>query len=75
MARAWQSKGGARRKFGLYLRHDDIGAGMLEMAGSRREVVAWARAHHHPETWSTTGIPDAVARALAIADGEQIPNS
>jgi putative nucleotidyltransferase with HDIG domain len=75
MARAWQSKGGTRRRFGLYLRHDDVGAGMLEMAGSRREVIAWARAHHHPEMWATTGIPEPVARALAIADGEQIANS
>ena len=75
IAPAWQAKGGVRRKFGLYLRHDEIGAGMLEMAGSRREVVAWARAHHHPETWETIGIPAAVAHALARADGETVANS
>jgi putative nucleotidyltransferase with HDIG domain len=75
MARAWQSKAGMRRRFGLYLRHDEVGAGMLEMAGSRREVIAWARAHHHPEAWPATGIPEPVARALAVADGEQIAAS
>jgi putative nucleotidyltransferase with HDIG domain len=71
VAAAWQARGGIARRFGLYLRHDEIGAGMLEMAGSRPEVVAWARVHHHPERWDTTSVPPDVAAALARADGER----
>jgi putative nucleotidyltransferase with HDIG domain len=70
VAPAWQARGGIARRFGLYLRHDEVGAGMLEVAGSRPEVVAWARVHHHPERWDEANIPEAVARALARADGE-----
>jgi HD domain len=72
MAPAWQSRGGIRRKFGLYLRHDEVGAGMLEMAGARPEAIAWARTHHHPEQWEQLSIPLDVARALARADGERV---
>jgi hypothetical protein len=72
MALAWQSRGGVRRRFGLYLRHDDVGAGMLEMAGARPDAVAWARAHHHPEQWEQLTIPLPVAHALARADGERV---
>ena len=31
---------------------------------------AWAGAHHRPDRWGATGIPPAVCRALAAADGE-----
>jgi hypothetical protein len=75
VAPAWQARGGIARRFGLYLRHDDVGAGMLELAGSRPEVVAWARVHHHPERWDEVNIPAAVARALARADGERAPTA
>jgi putative nucleotidyltransferase with HDIG domain len=70
MAPAWQAHGGVRRKFGLYLRHDEIGAGMLEIAGADPAVIAWARAHHHRDTWDTLPIPPDIAHALAKADGE-----
>ncbi len=69
-APAWQARGGIARRFGLYLRHGEVGAGMLELAGACPEVVAWARVHHHPERWAETTIPPAVAAALARADGE-----
>ena len=72
IAPAWQARGGISRRFGLYLRHDEIGAGMLQMADARIEAVAWARAHHHPETWDDLSIPREVATALARADGEKI---
>jgi putative nucleotidyltransferase with HDIG domain len=72
MAPAWQSKGGIRRRFGLYLRHDEVGAGMLELAGAAPEVVAWARDHHHPDRWEALAIPPEVVRALARADGERV---
>jgi putative nucleotidyltransferase with HDIG domain len=72
VAIAWQARGGISRRFALYLRHDEIGAGMLQMAGARPEVVAWAGAHHHPERWGELPIPIDVANALAVADGERV---
>jgi hypothetical protein len=71
VAPAWQARGGIARRFGCYLRHDEIGAGMLELAGSRPEVVAWARVHHRPDRWDETTIPPDMATALARADGER----
>jgi hypothetical protein len=72
MARSWQARRGFARRFALYLRHDEIGADMLRMAGARAETIAWAGAHHHPETWPDLAIPLDVARVLARADGERI---
>jgi len=72
LAPAWQARGGISRRFGCYLRHDEIGADMLQMAGARDAAVAWARAHHHPETWAALPIPLDVAQALARADGEPV---
>jgi hypothetical protein len=70
MAPAWQARGGIARRFGLYLRHDEIGAGRLRMAGARAATIEWAAVHHHPERWDTLSIPRAVVEALARADGE-----
>jgi hypothetical protein len=70
MAPAWQKRGGIARRFGLYLRHDEIGAVRLQMAGARAEAAEWAGAHHHPERWDALRIPRNVAEALARADGE-----
>ena len=39
-------------------------------AGARPDVAAWAGAHHRPDRWAATGIPETVCRALADADGE-----
>jgi hypothetical protein len=50
--------------------HDDLGAALLRDTGARIEVAAWAEAHHRPDRWADTGIPLAVCRALAAADGE-----
>src|SRR5690348_13094971 len=47
IAPAWQQRGGVARRFALYLRHDEVGAGILRMADARPEAVAWAAAHHH----------------------------
>ena len=55
---------------GRYLRHPEIGAGMLQEAGARAEVVAWAAAHHDPAHWPVDHIPADVCAALARADGE-----
>jgi hypothetical protein len=55
---------------GRYAAHDDLGADLLRRAGARLAVVAWAAAHHRPDRWAGTGIPETVCRALADADGE-----
>jgi len=75
MAPAWQDRRGIARRFGLYLRHDEIGAVRLQMAGARAEAVEWAGAHHHPERWDTLRLPRTVAEALARADGERPPET
>lgn len=51
---------------GRYLRYPERGAELLAGAGSRPEVVAWAREHHHrPDEWT---LPPRWAQALAAAD-------
>jgi hypothetical protein len=70
-ARAWADGGGTvRSRIGRYAAHDDLGAELLRAAGARAEVAAWAGAHHRPERWPATGIPESVCRELAAADGE-----
>jgi hypothetical protein len=67
-AEAWSTKRGFTRKVGLYLRHDELGAQRLELAGSDPLTVTWAREHHlPPERWTLD--PD-VAAALKAADDD-----
>ena len=61
-----------RGRMGRYVAHDDLGAALLQRAAARPEIVAWAGAHHRADCWSGTGIPAAVCRALARADGEPV---
>jgi hypothetical protein len=69
--REWADRpGSVRARIGWYAAHDDLGAELLRTAGARPEVAAWAGAHHRPERWPGTGIPETVCRALATADGE-----
>jgi len=57
-----------RGRIARYLRHDAIGAELLEEAGADPLTVAWAREHHRPESdWS---VPEAVGRALRDADDD-----
>ncbi|MDP1820888.1 MAG: hypothetical protein Q8K58_13505 [Acidimicrobiales bacterium] len=51
-----------------YLRHDDLGAGALERAGSDALTVAWTREHHRPR--STWTVPPDIADALHAADDD-----
>lgn len=68
MAVHWSSASGFTRRVGLYLRHAEIGADRLALAGSDALVVSWAREHHQPsEQWSLA-MP--IARALKEADGD-----
>ncbi|MFZ6002663.1 MAG: hypothetical protein ACOYXM_01895 [Actinomycetota bacterium] len=68
MAHTWRKQRGFTRKVGLYLLHADLGADLLEMAGSDPLTVAWAREHHLPaEAWT---IPRHLGEALKAADDD-----
>ena len=68
MADVWSTKRGFTRRVGLYLRHPEVGADMLAMAGSDPLTVTWAREHHLPaEEWT---LPPYVALALKAADDD-----
>jgi hypothetical protein len=55
-------------RVGDYLRHDALGATLLEAAGSDPLTVAWAREHHLPaDRWS---LPPDLALALKAADDD-----
>lgn len=70
MAESWSAKRGITRRVGLYLRHPELGAARIRMAGGREEIAAWAAAHHEPEAWAGTGIPEAVMIVLHDADDD-----
>jgi hypothetical protein len=67
-AEVWTRKGGITRKVGLYLRHPQLGADMLAIAGSDPLTVAWAREHHLPSDQWTVSPP--IAEALKAADDD-----
>ena len=68
VARDWQRQRGFTRRVGLYLRHDELGAEMLAVAGSDPLTVAWAREHHlAAEEWT---VSPPVATALKAADDD-----
>ncbi len=67
---AWSESRGMLRKVGLYLRHAELGALAIRVAGGRVDVAAWSEMHHDPDRWAETGIPVMVCEALATADGE-----
>ena len=70
MAEPWSEKRGVTRKFGLYLRHPELGASRIRMCGGSREAALWAEAHQDPELWASTGLPEVVIEALAAADDD-----
>lgn len=68
MAHTWRKQRGFTRKVGLYLLHPDLGADLLELAGSDPLTVAWAREHHLPaEAWT---VPHHLGEALKAADDD-----
>ena len=69
-AEAWSTRRGITRRVGLYLRHPELGATRIRVAGGREEAARWAAAHHRPEAWGATGIPPAVVDALVAADDD-----
>ncbi len=64
----WTEARGFTRRIGLYVRHPEIGADRLALAGSDPLTIAWAREHHQPEdTWT---IPLHLAVALKESDDD-----
>ncbi len=58
----------ASGRIGRYLRHPDIGAGLLAEAGSDTLTMAWAGEHHRPpQNWT---VDPAIAGALHAADDD-----
>ena len=67
-ARLWITSTGFTRKVGLYLHHPEIGADLLEMAGSDPLTIAWAEQHHKPvDEWT---IDRDIADVLNAADDD-----
>ncbi|NIR38405.1 MAG: HD domain-containing protein [Actinobacteria bacterium] len=67
-ARLWIRGSGFTRRVGLYLHHPEIGADMLELAGSDPLTVAWAEEHHKPrEEWT---VPPHIAEVLHEVDDD-----
>ena len=67
-ARLWIKSTGFTRRVGLYLHHPEIGADMLELAGSDPLTVSWAEEHHRPaEEWT---IDPAIATVLHDVDDD-----
>jgi hypothetical protein len=55
-------------RMGRYLRHDAIGADLLERVGSDQLTITWAREHHlPPERWT---VPPGLGSALKAADDD-----
>lgn len=70
MADAWSERDGFTRRVGLYLRHPQLGADRIRLVDGPEEAAAWAAAHHDPDRWATTGIPEAVVLALVASDDD-----
>jgi len=67
-AYAWSERRGFTRRVGLYLRHGELGADRLRLAGSDPLTVAWAAEHHRSaEYWS---LPTETATLLKDADDD-----
>ncbi len=64
----WSEANGARRLIGLYANHPQLGAQLLERAGSDPLTIAWTREHHLPEQQWT--VPQRVGGALSAADDD-----
>ena len=70
MADAWSEKRGITRRFGLYLRHPELGAARIRMCDGSPEAAAWAEVHQDPSRYGDVGIPAPVVAALAAADDD-----
>lgn len=67
-ASLWIKSSGFTRRVGLYLHHPEIGADMLELAGSDPLTVSWAEEHHRSsDEWT---LPVEITAALDAADND-----
>ena len=66
----WEEHRGLRRRIALYLRHPELGADMIHLAGGRVEVAHWAGAHHDRARLDPTLFPAPVVAALVAADND-----
>jgi hypothetical protein len=66
----WEEHRGLRRRIALYLRHPELGADLICMAGGRAEVAHWAGAHHDRARLDPTLMPAPVVAALVEADND-----
>ena len=66
----WEEHRGLRRRIALYLRHPELGADMIQMAGGRAEVAHWAGAHHDRARLDPMLLPAPVVAALVAADND-----
>ena len=66
----WEEHRGLRRRIALYLRHPELGADMIEMAGGRAEVAHWAGAHHDRARLDPSLMPAPVVKALVESDAD-----
>ena len=66
----WEEQRGMRRRIALYLRHPELGADMIELAGGRAEVAHWAAAHHDQARFDPQMLPAPVVKALVAADND-----
>jgi hypothetical protein len=69
MPQAWSQTKGFTRRVGLYLRHSQLGAERLRLAGSDPLTVSWTAQHHLPPEYWTVEPPE-VAWALKNADDD-----
>jgi len=67
-ARRWSRSRWPRRRFGAYWSHPELGAAMLEAAGSAPLTVAWTLEHHRPSSQCT--LDPELADALREADDD-----
>jgi hypothetical protein len=70
MAEPWSERRGITRRIGLYLRHPELGASRIRLAGGPEEAAQWAAAHHAPDTWPDLLLPAGVVAALDAADND-----
>jgi hypothetical protein len=70
LADAWSAKRGVTRRFGLYLRHPELGADRIRICGGSPEAATWAASHQDPARAATCGLPAVVVAALSAADDD-----
>ena len=66
----WEEHRGLRRRIALSLRHPELGADMIQLAGGRAEVAHWAGAHHDRARLDLLLMPAPVVKALVAADND-----